>query len=53
MTGNSAGGGGYYAGGANAIGGGGSGYIDGVSNGTSESGIKSGNGAATIRMIGL
>ncbi len=42
------GGGGYWGGGACTQGGGGSGYIGGVTGGSMQSGIQSGNGKATI-----
>ena len=52
------GGGGYYGGGSAGVsanytagGGGGSGYIGGVTNGSMESGVRSGNGQAKITLI--
>ena len=47
-----AGGGGYYAGGHWSAGGGGAGYIGGVDNGSTENGVQSGDGKATIMLIG-
>jgi len=44
----SGGGGGYYGGGACTQGGGGSGYIGGVTGGSMQSGVQTGNGKATI-----